>query len=160
MFDGQHRLLACAKLFKKNKYPIQQIPCVLWFPKSEEDFIEIFDKINSRTPIDKSKLFNYKIHEIIKWFDDTWGKKYIIWGKIRPKINKDLMIEKMRETDIIHQLETNEIIDNIKKINEKIRGLGRNKRSNRSVSDSVHNQAETMNFFLGYDKELNWINEI
>lgn len=160
VIDGQHRLLACAKLYKKNKYPIQQIPCVLWFPKTEDEFIEIFDKINSRTAMDKTKLFNYKINEIIRWFDKTWGKKYVIWGKTRPKINKDLMVEKMRECDSIHKLETNEIIEKIKKINEKIRGLGRNKRCKKTVSDSVHNNADTMNFFLGYDKELCWIEDI
>lgn len=160
VIDGQHRLLAYAKLHKKNKYPIQQIPCVLWFPKSDEEFIEIFDKINSRTPMDKTKLFNYKINELIGWFDKTWGKKYSIWGKTRPKINKDLMVEKMRESDSIHKLETNEIIEIIKKINEKIRGLNRNKRCEKTVSDSVHNNAETLNFFLGYDKELGWIGDI
>jgi len=160
VIDGQHRLLAYAKLHKKNKYPIQQIPCVLWFPKSDEEFIDIFDKINSRTPMDKTKLFNYKINELIGWFDKTWGKKYSIWGKIRPKINKDLMVEKMRESDSIHKLETNEIIEKIKKINEKIRGLSRNKRCDKAVSDSVHNNAETMNLFLGYDKELYWIDDI
>ena len=160
VIDGQHRLLACAKLYKKNKYPIQKIPCVIWFPKTEEEFIEIFDKINSRTPMDKTKLFNYKINELIDWFNKTWGKKYIIWGKTRPKINKDLMIEKMREIDSIYKLETSEIITQIKIINDKIRGLNRNKRSIKLVSDSVHNQAESMDFFLGYDKELNWISEI
>ena len=74
--------------------------------------------------------------------------------------NKDLMVEKMRECDSIHKLETNEIIEKIKKINEKIRGLGRNKRCKKTVSDSVHNNADTMNFFLGYDKELCWIEDI
>ncbi len=161
VIDGQHRLLACAKLYKKNKYPIQQIPCVLWFPKSEEEFIEIFDKINSRTPLDKTKLFNYKINEIIGWIDKTWGKKECLWGKTRPKMNKDLFVEKMRESDSVHKLDTNDIINEIKKINSKIRGLTRNKRcEKKSISDSIHNHAESIDFFLGYDKELDWIREI
>lgn len=160
VIDGQHRLLACDKLYKKNKYPVQQIPCIIWFPKTEEEFIEIFDKINSRTLIDKTKLFNYKINEIITWFDDTWGKKYSIWGKTRPKINKELLVDKMRDSNSIHKLETEEIIEKIKKINEKIRGLPRNKRCDKVITDSVHNNAETMNFFLGFDKELGWIDEI
>lgn len=163
VIDGQHRLLACAKLYKKNKYPIQQIPCVLWFPKTEEEFIEIFDKINSRTPLDKTKLFNYKINEIIGWIEKTWNKdkKIQLWGKTRPKINKDLFVEKMRESDSVHKLDTIDIINQIKKINSKIRGLSRNKRCDKkSVSDSVHNHAESIDFFLGYDKELGWINDI
>lgn len=161
VIDGQHRLLACAKLHKKNKYPIQQIPCVLWFPKTEEEFIEIFDKINSRTPLDKTKLFNYKINEIIGWIDKTWGTKGSLWGKTRPKINKELFVNKMRESDSIHKLDTQTIQEQIKKINSNIRGMSRNKRcEKKSVSDSVHNQAESIDFFLGYDKELEWIEEI
>jgi hypothetical protein len=163
VIDGQHRLLACAKLYKKNKYPIQQIPCVLWFPKTEEEFIEIFDKINSRTPLDKTKLFNYKINEIIGLIDKTWNKdkKTQLWGKTRPKINKDLFVEKMRESDSVHKLDTAIIMNEIKKINSKIRGLPRNKRcAKKSVSDSVHNHAESIDFFLGYDKELRWIDNI
>src|SRR3990167_10136649 len=79
IIDGQHRLLAYHKLYKKNKYPIQHIPCVIWFPKTENEFIEIFDKINSRTLLDKTKLFNYKMNEIIVWLDETYGKNECIW---------------------------------------------------------------------------------
>jgi hypothetical protein len=163
IIDGQHRLLACAKLYKKNKYPIQQIPCVLWFPKTEEEFIEIFDKINSRTPMDKTKLFNYKINEIIGWIDKTWNKdnKECLWGKTRPKVNKELFVNKMRDSDSVHKLDTNQITTEIKKINSKIRGLPRNKRCDKkNISDSVHNHAESIDFFLGYDKELGWIDDI
>jgi hypothetical protein len=159
VIDGQHRLLACNKLYKKNKYPIQQIPCVLWFPNSEEEFIEIFDKINSRTPIDKSKLFNYKILDIINWMDKNMGSNELIWGKFRPKINKDLFVEKMRESDSVHKLETSEIIKKINDYNIKQRGMPRTKRCDKSVNDSVHNHAESIDFFLGYDKELKWIEQ-
>jgi hypothetical protein len=160
VIDGQHRLLACAKLYNKNKYPIQQIPCILWFPKTDEEFIEIFDKINSRTPLDKTKLFNHKINEIFEWMNKTWGKNDCLWGKLRPKINKELFVNKMRESDSVHKLDTNELIDKINKINSKIRGLPRNKRCEKKISDSVHKNAESLDFFLGYDKELDWIEEI
>lgn len=160
VIDGQHRLLACNKLYKKNKYPIQQIPCVLWFPNSEEEFIEIFDKINLRTPMDKSKLFNYKILDIINWMDKNMSKNESIWGKLRPKINKDLFVEKMRESDSIHKLETNEIIKKINNYNIELRGKPRNKRSDKNIADSTHAHAETMDFFLGYDKELKWIEQL
>jgi hypothetical protein len=160
VIDGQHRLLACAKLNKKNKYPIQQIPCILWFPESEEEFIEIFDKINSRTPLDKTKLFNYKISEIIGWIDKNYGKSESIWGKLRPKINKDLFVEKMRQNDHIHKLETVEIIKKITEYNIKLRGMVRNKRCSKSLADSVHNHAESLDLFLGYDKELEWIKNL
>lgn len=160
VIDGQHRLLACNKLYKKNKYPVQQIPCILWFPESEEEFVEIFDKINSRTPMDKSKLFNYKIIDIINWMDKNMGKEETLWGKLRPKINKDLFVEKMRESDSVHKLETEEIIKKINNYNIKLRGLPRNKRCDKPINDSIHNHAESIDFYLGYDKELKWINEL
>lgn len=161
VMDGQHRLLAYNKLFEKNKYPIQQIPCIIWFPETDEEFIEIFDKINSRLKIDRSKLFNYKIFDLIKLLEDKYNKNdFTIFGKLRPKINKELFINKMRENNNVHKLDTNEIFTKIKVINRQIRGLTRNKRCNISTSDNIHNTAETMNFFLGYDKELLWINEI
>lgn len=160
VIDGQHRLLACAKLYKKNKYPIQQIPCIIWFPESDEEFIEIFDKINSRTHLDKTKLFNYKIIEIIGWMDKNYGKTETIWGKNRPKINKDLFVEKMRQTDSIHKLESEEIIKKITNHNIRLRGMQRNKRCSKQISDSVHNHAESMDLFLGLDKELEWIKSI
>jgi len=160
VIDGQHRLLACDKIYKKNKYPIQQIPCILWFPESEEEFIEIFDKINSRTPLDKTKLFNFKIKNIIEWMEKTYGKNDSIWGKLRPKINKDLFVDKMRQNDIIHKLETDEIITKINEYNIKQRGLPRNKRYSKYLNDSIHNNAEIMDFYLGYDKQLLWIDNL
>lgn len=155
VIDGQHRILAYNKLQKKNKYPVQQIPCVIWFPKDDDEFIKIFDKINSRTPIDKTKLFNYKINDIIKWLENEYGSN--IWGKNRPKINKEIFVNNMRSTDAIHKLETTDIINKIKLYNEKVRGMSRNNRTQNPINNSIHNNAETMNFYLGYDKELNWI---
>ena len=66
----------------------------------------------------------------------------------------------MRESDIIHKMETKDIIDKINEYNNKLRGLGQNKRFNKSLNITIHNYAETMDFYLGYDKNLNWINEI
>lgn len=158
VIDGQHRLLACNELCKKNKYPIQRIPCILWFPDDEDDFIEIFDKINTRTPMDKNKLFNYKIKDINKWLEQKYGD---IWGKLRPKINKDTFVEKMRENEYIHKMETLQIIECIEKINIGLRKLPRNKRCvGASLTESIHNKAEDMDFFLGYDKEMNWIYDV
>lgn len=160
VIDGQHRVLAYDKLYKKNKYPIQKIPCIIWFPENDEEFLEIFDKINSRTPIDRTKLFNYKILDITTWMEKNMGNQETIWGKLRPKINKDLFVEKMRNNDLIHQMETQDIINKINNYNIKLRGMGRNKRCDKYITDSIHNHAETMDFYLGYDKELNWINEL
>ena len=69
VIDGQHRLAAYDHLFKKNKYPVQQIPCLLWDLKDKDEMDDLFDKINQRTYFDKTKLFNHKIKEIIGWME-------------------------------------------------------------------------------------------
>lgn len=160
VIDGQHRLVAWNTLCIKNKYPIQQIPCVIWTVKFEDDFLTLFDRINSRTPIDRTKLFNYKILEIIQEMTNQMGKSEMIWGSKRPKIDKDLFVQEMRSNESIHKMETGKIMEKIKEINNKIRGLPRTKRANVYIGTSVHTHAETMDFFLGYDKELKWIYDI
>jgi hypothetical protein len=84
--------------------------------------------------------------------------KFYVTGKKRPKINKDLFVEKMRSNDSIHKLEVSEICEKINAHNIKLRGMLRNKRFvGKIISDSIHIHAETIDFYLGYDKNLNWI---
>jgi hypothetical protein len=160
VIDGQHRIVAYDNLFRKNKYPMQQIPCFIWYLKNKDEMHNLFDKINQRTYFDKTKLFIHKIKEITDWMDKNMGNGDLIWGKQRPKINKDKFIDKMRESDTIHKLETIDIITRIKNYNDKIRGLNRTKRHNKTLNNTIHICAETMDFYLGYDKNLDWINEL
>ena len=66
----------------------------------------------------------------------------------------------MRQSDTIHILETQDIINKIRDYNNKLRGYGRTKRCTKSLNTTIHNHAETMDFYLGYDKDLIWINEL
>ena len=159
IIDGQHRLIAYYNLFLKNKYPIQKIPCVVWTVKSDDEFLLLFDRINMRTPIDSTKLFNYKIQKIIGGLD-VYFSNGKIWGKNRPTINKDLFVQKMRENDNIHCLESDTVIKQIIEINDGLRKMPRIKRSIDRVSANIHVQSELMDFFLGYDKKLLWISQI
>jgi hypothetical protein len=77
-----------------------------------------------------------------------------IWGKNRPKINKDLFVEKMRQNNLVHKLETNELINKINDHNILLRGLSRTKRYNKHIVDSIHNSAKTMDFYLVGDLDL------
>ena len=156
MIDGQHRLVAFENLYLKNKYPIQQIPCIIWLIKNEEDFLILFDRINARTPINRYKLFNYKINEIIFELTKKMGNVETIWGTRRPQINKNLFVQEMRENNFVHNMEIELIIKKILEINNEIRGLPRTKRC-KGISSTIHSHAEKMNFFLGYDKDLSWI---
>ena len=158
VLDGQHRLEAYQYFYERNVYPIQQIPAILWYASDEENFIELFHKINSRLSIDKLKLIQIKLLEIFEGMEKKYGKN--IWGINRPKINKDMFCQKLRNSESVNNLSTEEILTNLFKINEDLRKLPRALRIKPNCGTSVHNSAETMDFFLGLDKAMGWVAKI
>lgn len=126
IIDGQHRLESYQYLLETNKYSIQKIPCIIWNLENEKDFIKLFDKINSRISINKNKLIQYKMCDVIKLLEETYSND--IWGRNRPRINKELFIDKMRENNNVHNLDAVDIITKIKNINNNIRSLSRKKK--------------------------------
>ena len=158
VLDGQHRLEAYLYFYERNKYPIQQIPAIIWYTEDQEHFLELFNKINSRLSIDKLKLMQLKLLDIISGLENKYGKS--IWGLNRPKINKELFCEKIKNNDKCNKITSEEILNKLFTINEKIRGKPRSLRVKPNVNTSIHNSAETMDLFLGLDKTMSWINEI
>lgn len=159
VIDGQHRLVAYYNLFFKNIYPVQKVPAVIWDTKTDDEFLEIYERINKRVPFDVTP-FHKKILDIIFQMDNTFGNGSSIWGKKRPKIDKNLFIEEMKTNDDVHKLDADTIVKKIIEINIKIRGLPRSKRSDGKITSQIHASAEEMDFYLGYDKSLKWIHEI
>lgn len=158
VLDGQHRLEAYLYFYERNKYPIQQIPSIIWYADDDEHFFELFNKINSRLSIDKLKLMQIKLLDIITGLENKYGKN--IWGINRPKINKNLFCDKLKNNDNAHKLSSDEILIKLFTINEKIRVKPRASRVKPNVNISIHNSAESMDLFLGLDKTMSWINEI
>ena len=157
VLDGQHRLEAYSHFYKKNKYPIQQIPIIVWYVDTEDEFIELFQKINNRLSLDKLKLMQMKLLEIFEGLEHKYGKT--MWGANRPKINKDIFANKLKSTDSVHKLTTEQILFKLIEINEKIRVKPRSSRVKPNVNTSIHNSAESMDFFLGLDKTMAWLSE-
>lgn len=158
VLDGQHRLEAYQYFYERNSYPIQQLPAILWYADNDEHFIELFHKINNRLTLDKLKLMQIKLLEIFEGMENKYGKN--IWGINRPKINKEVFTEKMRNSDSVNKLSTEEILTNLFKINENLRKMPRASRVKPNCVASVHNSAESMDFFLGLDKGMGWIEKI
>ncbi len=159
VIDGQHRLVAYYNLYLKNKYPIQKVPAVIWKTTSDDDFLEIYERINKRVPFDVTP-FNKKILDIIFQMENHFGNSNTIWGKKRPKIDKTLFISEMDTNDSVHKLDADTIMKKIIDINVKIRGLPRSKRTDIKIPNATHASAESIDFFLGYDKNLAWIHDI
>lgn len=159
ILDGQHRLETYSKLYKINKYVIQQIPCIVWSVKNDKEVIELFNKINSRLSFDKVKLIQTKLLEIIDYLHKHFKEN--IWGERRPKLNKIDFCENIKNNDNAHKLSSEEIFHKLIDINTEIRGKPRQQRvPDCYLSSSVHNSAESLNFFLGLDKTMAWIDKI
>jgi hypothetical protein len=160
VLDGQHRLDACNYFIKKNKYPIQKIPAIIWYVKNDNDFVELFARINSRLPIDKVKLAQVKILEIIDGMSNMYSSK--IWAEKCPRMNKARFIEKLRNADVFTKKTSDEILKLIFRKNKEIRKLPRTERVHIKPLPSVksHSTADDMDFFLGLDKKMSWINEL
>jgi hypothetical protein len=156
--DGQHRLVAFIKIYNINKFPIQKIPCIIWTLTSNEEIDDLFDKINNRLMIDKNKLMKHKLILLLNLMETKWNDD--IWGERRPRINKELFIEKIRNNDNCYKLDAEEIMEQIVKINNSIRLKKRNDRYTSKLSTLIHNKTEELDFFLGIDKELGWIDDI
>jgi hypothetical protein len=158
VLDGQHRLEAYLYFYERNKYPIQKIPAIIWYAEDDQEFIELFNKINSRLSIDKLKLMQFKLYEINEGMEQKYGKN--IWGYKRPKIDKEIFCEKIKNNDNANNLSSEEILDKLFKINENIRGKPRASRVKPNVTTSVHNSAESLDLFLGLDRTMAWMNEL
>jgi hypothetical protein len=103
-------------------------------------------------------LIQIKLLEIFEGMEKKYGKN--IWGINRPKINKDMFSQKLRDSESVHKSSTEEILNKLFKINENLRKMPRASRVKPNCVTSIHNSAETMDFFLGLDKVMCWIVEI
>jgi len=157
IIDGQHRLEAIIAIYKCNKYPIQKVPCIIWSVKNDEEIDELFDKINNRIYMDSTKLMKNKLILTCNMMEEKWNKD--IWGERRPRISKELFIDKIRNNDDCYKLSAEEIIGKIVKINNDLRILPRQERGG-NLTIKIHEKAEEIDFFLGIDKKLDWIDKI
>jgi hypothetical protein len=80
-------------------------------------------------------------------------------GERRPRISKELFIDKIRNNDDCYKLSAEEIIGKIVKINNDLRILPRQERGG-NLTIKIHEKAEEIDFFLGIDKKLDWIDKI
>jgi hypothetical protein len=157
IIDGQHRLEAIIAIYKCNKYPIQKVPCIIWVVRNDNDIDELFDKINNRIFMDSTKLMKNKLILTCNLMEEKWNKD--IWGERRPRISKELFIDKIRNNDDCYKLSAEEIIAKIVKINNNLRILPRQERGG-NLTIKIHEKAEDIDFFLGIDKKLDWIDKI
>lgn len=94
--------------------------------------------------VDKNKLMKHKLILLLNLMETKWNND--IWGERRPRINKELFIEKIRNNDNCYKLDAEEIMEQIVKINNSIRLKKRNDRYTSKLSTLIHNKTEELDF--------------
>jgi hypothetical protein len=107
--------------------------------------------------MDSTKLMKNKLILTCNMMEEKWNKD--IWGERRPRISKELFIDKIRNNDDCYKLSAEEILCKIIKINNDLRKLPRQERGG-NLTIKIHEKAEEIDFFLGIDKKLDWIDKI
>lgn len=176
LLDGQHRLSAYRQL--SNKYDRPMLPVILHRVKNNEEMLTLFQFINNRAFLDMKQLDKEreKLDSIMKSMDRHWiinrmrkigrsnfkGNSYTsVFGKNRPYINKEKFCQKIRETKSFTTCTVEEILNKLINLNQVIKSLPYNLRGTNIKKDSKYIQdSEYLNFYLGYNKDMTWMNEL
>jgi len=165
ILEGQHRITAIGLLLIEKQNIEFKFPLVLWFVDDDNDMMHLLHIINNRKIFEIEKHVSYELSDILTEFSNRFhymdgSKKCDFWGKLRPHIDKDKFILKIRaKLDHINAnyQSVSQLIDKLEKINLNIRQFTR---KTRGGSKMTNDKAEKWNFFLGMDKDMEWINEI
>lgn len=117
-----------------------------------------FSKKTNENKSDNAENYNINNQEepaiVVSKFDKN------IWGINRPKINKELFCNKIKNNDNAHKLTSEQILNKLFDINNNIRGKPRNSRVKPNININIHKSAEEIDLFLGLDRIMSWIDEI
>ena len=176
VLDGQHRTCSYIDFLKKRPQCEKlKIQIIIHYIKSEEEFDERFVVVNNRLPFDIKTLMNQKFLKLKELLNDfycvdgltfervtklkTVTKKFVnVFGlKIRPYINENIFLVNMRSNEFCQKNSPEEIFRKIVKINnqEKYEILVKSK-----IEEPVKKIMEDLNFYLGYDKNMDWFEKL
>ena len=160
LIDGQHRYKSLERLYNEG-YTCFEIPIFLHQVKSDSDKVKLFNKINNRLMIQEEDIIDSSIPKILDFIESYWfnkSKKWTPYGINRPRINKEILVKKLKENlSKINKIPFSKIKEYFIERNEYIKNLPRNKR-NGGQKANPHNKADEFNFYLGLDKNMKWLN--
>ena len=162
LIDGQHRYYALKNIMEKDsKFNINIILEVYETDNIESDnSIKIFKDVNNCLNIKISDLPNIKASSVLNSlcleFPDMFVDVKAGCKKVnRPRINKKILYEKIKEYFVDTKYNDKNLLDQIL---EKNRAYGLRGRTSFGVSDKMYETCKKSGFYLGLDKYFNWIN--
>lgn len=167
IIDGQHRYKALYELHDDQtlNLDIFDVSIELHLVKSEEEKMELFDKINRRKQINREDLIDYKIPIFIDKLAEYWkeNNNFEIYGTQRPRINKSVLESKMKTCmDKLDKYKIIDLMDIFFQINKDIGKLPRKHRCGKigTASRKMHDRTDDIKFYLGMDNKLGWLDKI
>jgi len=167
IIDGQHRYKALLEIHEDQDLNFDNFDIYVEIHEvnNEKEKMNLFDKINRRKQINRKDLINYKIPSFIDQFEQNWLKKYKtkIYGKNRPFIDRSLLEKKLKsQSERLEKYNVEELIGIFAQLNKDI---SKNPKANQfgkssRPSPGTFYKAKEKNFYLGLDKNLDWIEKI
>ena len=166
ILDGQHRCFAYKKFHDKVK--AFQIPIFEHKVTTDDEFNDVFSKINSRHIIDEKALMNTKLIKVEQGLQKEWGnvvkqnneKEDGSYKRCnRPYLDRRFFIEKARKSNFFIYNDSEIILEKMKLMNDLIRKTPFF-RIKGAPKAEMFEKAEELNFYLGLDLELRWMNDL
>jgi len=156
VIEGQHRIQALEEI--RRKYPIYEckFPTILWNVSDDNDMMHLLHIVNNRKHFELEDNINYEIPDCCSTLSEHFQSN--IWGEFRPFMSKTVFIQKIRNKmdDIRQRYATVEdFCLKLLQINEDIGKLPKYKRG--GGTKSTNEKAEEIGFFLGLDKNMDWL---
>jgi len=172
IIDGQHRIKAMRKLFKKYKNIDNRINDVtfrvdLIDVNTYEDMIDILKMINTIVQLDIESLKIQAKNDIRIFFEDNFkfGKRCILSRSsrcMRPYICETKLLDEICKYDKLINLDKDLLFKLINDINKKYSKYETKKLlfNNKTITSNMKNTAKALNCYLGFDTDFDWIKDI
>ena len=167
IIDGQHRIQALKKLYKKNKKKLKyKIRCDVVFCKDEKNLRSMLRIINNVEKTDTLILKTGTKTILYEKFKEEFDIK-IFSKSLNPRtpyINLDLLCRKIVKNNL-HKHNIEYVFQLLKDINDEfteytIEELSQINDKKIKITDSMISKAKKYKMFLGFDKEYSFVKEI
>lgn len=170
IIDGQHRYKALFDIHQTEHYMNFDVYIAVHEIETEEDKMVLLDIINERKPIRREDIIQYKIPMFLdalkKYFygREGQGSKYIIYGKNRPRLDKDELTRRLNTVSMRERMAKYSVDDLLRFFLNENRNISRMPRGiqcgSGKTTKSILDKAVQNDFYLGLDKNMVWLNNL
>jgi len=164
VMDGQHRINAYMKFNRdtNNSFP-ETITCI-HSVDSQNEFMELFNTLNSNKPMDDDSMDLKKCEEIVKKLRDQYSDDLFRDSSCRrPRVCVEKFIQALRETTLFKQ-NSDHIVNKLIEFNRLMKSVPNVDRWKtmkiRCPSKSVRTKMDNLGFYFSYDCSYKYLKRL